>query len=129
MNIETKPSAKLSFTMMDRPEHDATLLKLRGPIDSFSYLALKAVLKRLAEGELEIKRRHLLVDFQEVSYCASSGWSVLFLQTSLLKEQKRALVLFNVGERTSHSLGMLANKEQLIKVACDEASAIKALAV
>lgn len=120
---------KFDYSVEDRPEMDASILRLRGPIDAFSYLSLKALLARWTEGSLGVpKRTHLAVDFSKVSYAASSGWSVIFLQTSLMREAGRQMVLFGLGERAAHSLRLLEQRQQLVRTTGDEASALKSLA-
>jgi anti-anti-sigma factor len=116
-----------TYSLDDRPDANATLLRLNGPLDTFTYPALKTLLARWSRGELGGTRDHLAVDFGGVPFCASSGWSALFLQNSLAKERGRSMVIFNVGERVAHSLDLLARGSNLIRVAPDEASALKAL--
>lgn len=119
---------KFTFTAEDREAQDATLLRLHGPIDAFSYLGLKAVLARWMKGDLDVPmRRHLVIDFGGVSYAASSGWSVLFMQSSLMQEEQRGMVLFNLAERAAHSLRLLEQRQSLIRVEGDEASALASL--
>jgi len=119
---------KFAYSVEDRAAEDASVLRLSGPIDAFSYLGLKAILGRWMKGELESpSRRHLLVDFSGVTYAASSGWSVLFMQASLMREEQRQVVLFNLGERAAHSLRLLEQKQRLLKVVGDEAAALKSL--
>lgn len=117
---------KFDYSVEDRAGLDATVLRLQGPIDAFSYLSLKALLARWTEGGLDVPRRsHLLVDFGKVSYAASSGWSVLFLQASLMREAGRHLILFGLGERAAHSLRLLEQRQQLVRTAADEAAALQ----
>jgi anti-anti-sigma regulatory factor len=119
---------KFDYSVEDRPARDASILRLQGPIDAFSYLSLKALLARWGEGSLDVpKRSHLAIDFGKVTYAASSGWSVLFLQASLMREAGRRLVLFSLGERAAHSLRLLEQRQQLVQTAGDEAAAMKAL--
>ena len=122
------PSDKFDYSVEDRPGQDSTILRLKGPIDAFSYLSLKALLARWTEGSLDVpKRSNLVVDFSAVTYAASSGWSVLFLQSSLMREAGRRLVLFGLGERAAHSLRLLEQRQQLVHTAADEASALQAV--
>jgi anti-anti-sigma factor len=119
---------KFTFVAEDREAQDATVLRLNGPIDAFSYLGLKAVLARWMKGDLEVPvRRHLAIDFGGVSYAASSGWSVIFMQSALMQEEGRGMVLFNLAERAAHSLRLLEQRQSLVRVEGDEASALKAL--
>lgn len=119
---------KFDYSVEDRPSMDASILRLKGPIDAFSYLSLKALLARWSEGSLDVpKRSHLAVDFSGVSYAASSGWSVIFLQSSLMREAGKRLVLFGLGERAAHSLRLLEQRQQLVQTAADEAAAAKLL--
>jgi anti-anti-sigma regulatory factor len=121
---------KFDYSVEDRPSLDATVLRLKGPIDAFSYLSLKALLARWSEGSLDTpKRSHLAIDFKAVTYAASSGWSVVFLQSSLMREAGRRLVLFSLGERAAHSLRLLEQRQQLVTTAADETAALKALEV
>lgn len=121
-------NVKFDYSVEDRPALDASILRLAGPIDAFSYLSLKALLARWTEGSLDVpKRSHLAIDFKAVTYAASSGWSVLFLQSSLMKEAGRRLILFSLGERAAHSLHLLEQRQQLVQTAGDEAAALKAL--
>ena len=120
---------KFDYSVEDLPSVDASILRLRGPIDAFSYLSLKALLARWIEGSLDVpKRRHLAIDFNAVTYAASSGWSVIFLQSSLMREAGRQLVLFSLGERAAHSLRLLEQRQQLVQTAGDQAAAVKLLA-
>jgi anti-anti-sigma regulatory factor len=119
---------KFDYSIEDRPAQDASILRLKGPIDAFSYLSLKALLARWTEGSLDVpKRSHLAVDFRGVSYAASSGWSVIFLQSSLMREAGRQLILFGLGERAAHSLRLLEQRQQLVQTAGDEGAAMKML--
>jgi len=119
---------KFTFVAEDREAQDVTVLRLNGPIDAFSYLGLKAVLARWMKGDLDVPtRRHLAIDFSGVSYAASSGWSVLFMQSSLMQEEQRGMVIFSLAERAAHSLWLLEQRQSLIRVEGDEASALKNL--
>jgi anti-anti-sigma factor len=118
---------KFSCNLEDRPANDATVLRLTGFIDSISYQALKAVLVSWMNGDQITPRKHLVIDCQGVIYCASAGWSVLFRQTSMLREQKRGLVMFNMSDRLAQSLLLLETKSRMIHLAADEVSAFKAL--
>jgi anti-anti-sigma regulatory factor len=122
------PEEKFDYHFQDKPAHDATLLRLKGPIDAFSYLSLKALLARWTEGSLDVpKRSHLLVDFSGVSYAASSGWSVLFLQGTLMREAGRRMILFGLGERAAHSLRLLEARQPLLVTVDTEAAALRLL--
>lgn len=121
---------KFDYSIDDKASADASILRLKGPIDAFSYLSLKALLSRWTEGSLGVpKRSNLAIDFSGVTYAASSGWSVIFLQASLMREAGRQLVLFSLGERAAHSLRLLEQRQALVRTAGDEAAALKALAV
>lgn len=65
-------------------------VRLRGRIDVFNYLQLSGALGDAA-GDRE--GLHLLLDLGEVSFIASSGWSVLLGVRSRLKRANSQLVL------------------------------------
>jgi anti-anti-sigma factor len=126
--MPTKTALNFTYSLEDRPECGASLIRLKGSVDAFSYMALKTVLKRISDGELGAARRNMLIDFRDVQYCASSGWSVLFLQSALLKERQGRMVLFDVSERASHALSLLVMREPLLQVVEDEAAALECMA-
>lgn len=120
------PETKFGYDLFDHEASDTSVLRLKGPIDAFDTFSangLKAVLTRWTSGALESKRKHLIIDFEQVTYCGSSGWGILFQQSALLRKQGRGLVLCAVNSRVGQSLRMLGNNANLIQVAEHEAAA------
>ena len=126
------PESKFGFDVADREDVDATILLLKGPIDAFDTFSangLKAVLTRWTNGGMDSKRRHLIIDFDQVTYCGSSGWGILFQQSSLLRKQGRGMVLCAVNSRVGQSLRLLGNNANLIQVAEHQAAAVETLSM
>lgn len=107
---------KLEISRTEVPEIGAQLINLSGGIDVFSYLDLK---KSFEELGVDGSKDALLVDMSQVSYVGSSGWSVLFLQSSLQEKQASVLILFAMNERVERSLNTIMPRKRHVNVAPD----------
>lgn len=107
---------KLEISRTELPEIGAQLINLSGGIDVFSYLDLK---KSFEELGVDGSKDALLVDMSQVSYVGSSGWSVLFLQSSLQEKQASVLILFAMNERVERSLNTIMPRKRHVNVAPD----------
>lgn len=108
---------KLEITRKEEPSMGATIFKLSGAVDVFSYKELKAAFD---DWTKEGGKLTLLVDMAGVSYVGSSGWSVIFLQTSNMeKDQGTGLVLYGMNERVERSLNIIMPRKRHVNVAPD----------
>jgi anti-anti-sigma factor len=107
---------KLEFQMEDLPSLEAGLFKVSGAVDVFSYKEFKATLDQWYKDS---PRKNLLVDMTAVSYVGSSGWSVVFLQSSIHEQAGGMVVLFGMAERVERSLNIIMPRKRHLNVAPD----------
>ena len=105
---------KLEINIIDQPDINGVIFKLKGAIDVFSYRELKISFDAWVEGSY---KPALLLDMTEVGYVGSSGWSVIFLQTVAQEQQGGMLVLFGMGDRVDRSLNIIMPRKRHVNVA------------
>ena len=114
---------KLTITHEAAVGADAWKVTLKGALDVFSYMEVKDYFSKI-QGE---SSKNILLDLSAVDYVGSSGWSVLFVQATLLEKAGKLLVLCGMTDRVSHALDMIMPKKRLLETSKDVAEGVTAL--
>jgi anti-anti-sigma factor len=96
-------------------------LRLKGSVDVFTYKDMKQLIEDFAKGQAVPR---LYIDMTNIQYVGSSGWSVFFLQASVLEKAGGVLCLGCLNDRVQRALDMIAPRKGLILTAPNEAEAI-----
>jgi anti-anti-sigma factor len=99
-------------------------LRLKGSVDVFTYKEMKQLIEDFAKDQTPPR---LYIDMTDIQYVGSSGWSVFFLQASVLEKAGGAMCLGQMNERVQRALDMIAPRKGLILTAATEAEAIPLL--